>query len=210
MTAPRSEPAPAPAPVATPYELAFTTDRKRFYWTNPNCGITLVDAGRDSALVWETPQGEERRRWTEISAVNMLLASDGKQEVNQCRIDFNDGRSLTVSDAGANGQLDETRTPVYRAFARALNARLAHAPDGTIRFTAGMTEGHYRAMQILLGLLTVLFVVTPVVLVFIVRDWRVLGTLAAGAAFIWPFWRLTRNNAPRAYDPRHPPDELMQ
>jgi len=131
MTAPRSAsepvPVPAPAPVATPYELAFTTDRKRFYWTNPNCGITIVDAGRDSALVWETPQGEERRRWTEISAVNMLLASDGKQEVNQCRIDFNDGRSLTVSDAGANGQLDETRTPIYRAFARALNARLARS-----------------------------------------------------------------------------------
>lgn len=214
MTAPRSasEPAPEPAstPVATPYELAFTTDRKRFFWKNPNCGVTILDAGRDSALIWETPQGEERRRWTEISAVNMLLSTDGKQAVNQCRIEFDDGRAITVSDAGANGQLDESRTPVYRAFARALNARLAHAPEGTIRFTAGLTEGRYRVMQIMLGVMAVLFVVTPFVLLFIVRDWRVLGTLAAGAAFVWPFWRLNQNNAPRPYDPRNPPDELME
>lgn len=214
MTAPRSasEPAsePAPTPVATPYELAFTTDGQRFFWKNPNCGVTILDAGRDSALVWETPQGEERRRWTEISAVNMLMASDGKQAVNRCSVMFRDGRSLTVSDAGPNGQLDESRTPVYRAFARALHARLAHAPAGTIRFAAGVSESRYRAMQILLGIMVALFVVTPFVLLFIVRDWRVLGTLAAGAALVWPFWRINQNNAPRAYDPRDPPDELME
>lgn len=215
MTAPRSEPAssPAPAPtapVATPYELAFITDGQRFFWKNPNCGVTILDAGRDSALLWETPQGEARRLWTEIDGVNMLLSTDGKQAVNQCSISFRDGRSLTVTDAGANGTLDETRTPVYRAFARALNARLAHAPEGTIRFTAGVPAARYRTLQILLGVMAALFVVTPFVLLFIVRDWRVLGTLVAGAAFVWPFWRLNQNNAPRPYDPRDPPPELMQ
>ena len=34
--------------------------------------------------------------------------------------------------------------------------------------------------------------------------------LGAGAAFMWPFWRVVENNRPRTYDPRHPPGELME
>jgi hypothetical protein len=56
---------------------------------------------------------------------------------------------------------------------------------------------------------TLFFVGTPLVLLFIVRDWRVLGVLAAGAGFVWPFWKIVEHNRPRSYDPRHPPGELM-
>ncbi len=79
-----------------------------------------------------------------------------------------------------------------------------------VQDTAGVPAARYRTMQILLGVMAAIFVVTPFVLLFIVRDWRVLGTLAAGAALVWPFWRINQNNAPRAYDPRNPPDELME
>ena len=48
------------------------------------------------------------------------------------------------------------------------------------------------------------------VLLVIVRDWRVLGPLVAGAGLIWPFWRIVQNNHPRSYVPRHPPGELME
>ena len=57
---------------------------------------------------------------------------------------------------------------------------------------------------------TQFFIGTPFVLLFIVRDWRVLGSLFAGAAFVWPIWRILENNRPRSYDPRHPPTELME
>jgi hypothetical protein len=38
---------------------------------------------------------------------------------------------------------------------------------------------------------------------------RVYDYSPAGAAFVWPFWKITGSNRPRSYDPRHPPGELM-
>jgi hypothetical protein len=56
--------------------------------------------------------------------------------------------------------------------------------------------------MIVMGAIAALFFVgTPLVLVFIVWDWRVLLTLAAGAGFVWPFWKVIETNRPRSYDP---------
>lgn len=202
-------PSSTPATSSKSYDLHFVLDGKRFFWRNPNHGVTLVDAGSASAIVWRTESGEARRLWTEIRNVNMLSASDGKAAVNHCRITFNDGRSITVSDAGASGQVDDARTPVYRNFIRALHARLQHAPQGTIRFTAGVSEGRHTVMMVTGMIAGLFFVATPLVLLFVVRDWRVLGVLAAGIGFIWPFWKIIERNHPRDYDPRRPPGELM-
>ncbi len=203
-----SPPGPA-ASSSTSYDLHFVPDGKRFFWRNPNHGVTLIDAGRDSAIVWQTDSGEGRRLWTDIVAVNMQSATDGKNAVNHCRIDFRDGGAITVSDAGASGQVDHERTPRYRDFIRALHARLAHAPQGTIRFSAGVSESRHHAMTAIGVIAALFFVGLPVVLLFVVRDWRVLGVLAAGAGFMWPFWKIIERNRPRGYDPRHPPGELM-
>jgi hypothetical protein len=46
-------------------------------------------------------------------------------------------------------------------------------------------------------------------LAFVVRDWRVLLTLGAGAAFVWPFWKVIEADRPPSYDARFPPGELM-
>lgn len=200
---------PAPAPAATSYDLYVVADGKRFFWRNPNHGVTLTDAGRDSAIAWRTEGGEARKLWTDIVAVNMLSATDGKQAVNHCIVRFRDGRTLAVTDADTSGQVDHDRTPTYRDFARALHARLALAPRGTIRFTAGVSEGRHTGMMVIGVIAALFFVGVPLVLLFVVRDWRVLGVLAAGAAFVWPFWKIVETNRPRDYDPKNPPPELM-
>jgi hypothetical protein len=200
---------PALATASTAYDLHFLVNGKRFFWRNPNHGVTLIDAGRESALLWRAESGEGRQLWTDIVAVNMLSASDGKDAVNNCLIRFRDGRTLTVTDAGPSGQVDHDRTPPYRDFIRALHLRLAAAPAGTIRFTAGFSENRHTGMVAILFIVALFFVGTPLVLLFIVRDWRVLGVLAAGIGFVWPFWKIAENNRPRDYDPRHPPGELM-
>jgi hypothetical protein len=202
--------ADAPATASTSYDLYFLLDGKRFFWRNPNHGLTLVDAGLDSRLAWQAESGTGSALWTDITSVTMTSGTDGKNEVNSCRIQFRNGRSVTATDTGSNGQLDDSLTPVYRDFVRALHARLALAPEGTIRFSAGMSEGRHTVMLVTLVIGALLFVATPLVLLFIVRDWRVLGVLAAGASFMWPFWRVVENNRPRSYDPRHPPGELME
>ncbi|MCO5130121.1 MAG: hypothetical protein M9932_06095 [Xanthobacteraceae bacterium] len=201
---------PAPATASTAYDLYYLQNGKRFFWRNPNHGVTLFDAGRQSAIIWRNDAIEMGRQlWTDIAAVNMASGSDGKDVVNSCLIRFRDGRTLTVTDAGASGQVDHDRTPPYRDFVRALHLRLAAAPPGTIRFTAGFSESRHTAMVAILVIAALFFVGTPLVLLFIVRDWRVLGVLAAGIGFVWPFWKIAENNRPRDYDPRHPPGELM-
>jgi hypothetical protein len=202
--------ADAPATASTSYDLYFLLDGKRFFWRNPNCGLTLIDAGLESRLTWRTESGTGSALWTDIAAVTMTSGTDGKNEVNSCRIQFRNGHSVTATDTGSNGQLDDSLTPVYRDFVRALHARLALAPEGTIRFSAGMSETRHTVMLVTLMIGALLFVATPLVLLFIVRDWRVIGVLAAGASFMWPLWRVVENNRPRSYDPRHPPGELME
>jgi hypothetical protein len=201
-----------PAPAAKTYDLYFLLDGTRFFWRNPNHGVTITDAGRASSIDWRPGGGfaDDSRLWTDIVEVGLMAATDGRAAVNQCRIRFRDGRAIVVTDCGEDGRLDESRTPVYRDFVRALHARLAAAPEGTVKFTAGVTEGRHKAMQVILVIAVLFFVGTPFVLLFIVRDWRVLLTLAAGAAFVWPFWKVTDNNRPRSYDPRRPPGELME
>ena len=201
---------PAPATASTAYDLYYLLNGKRFFWRNPNHGVTLVDAGRDSAIIWRTDAGEAGRQlWTDIASVNMSSGSDGKAVVNACLIRFRDGRTLTVTDGGPSGQVDHDRTPPYRDFVRALHRRLGAAPPGTIRFTAGFSEGRHSGLVAILVIAALFFVGTPLVLLFIVRDWRVLGVLAAGAAFVWPFWKIVETNRPRDYDPKNPPPELM-
>lgn len=200
----------APAAVSTSYDLHVLPNGMRFYWRNTNRGVTIIDAGRESSLVWRTDGRDVSRLWTDIVAVNLLTASDGKSAVNHCRIRFRDGRDIAVTDADARGQVDDSRTPVYRDFVRALHRRLTHAPAGAIRFSAGVSDGRHMTQMAILMIAGLLFTGVPLVLLFVVRDWRVLGVLATGVAFIWPFWKIVARNRPRSYDPRHPPGELME
>jgi hypothetical protein len=201
---------PASAMASTAFDLYYLQNGKRFFWRNPNHGVTLIDAGRESAIAWHPEKAETvRRLWTDIVSVNMTSATSGKDIVNNCRINFRDNHFLVVTDGGTTGEVDHARTPVYRDFVRALHLRLTQAPAGTIAFNAGASEGRHKVMTVI-GLIAALFFVgTPLVLAFVVRDWRVLLTLAAGATFVWPFWKVIEANRPRHYDPRFPPGELM-
>ncbi len=210
---PLAAPLPANAPPAradTHYDICFVIDGKRFFWKNPNHGVTITDAGPGSCLTWQEDGRETQRLWTDIAAVSMNSGTDGKNEVNNCRIVFRDGRAITVTDTGTDGRLDESRTPIYRDFVRALHRRLALAPEGVIVFNAGVSEGRYLGMRIVLVIAALFFVGLPLILLLWIRDWKIIGVLGAGAMFVWPFYNVVKNNKPRHYDPRNPPPELMQ
>ncbi len=203
----------APAPTSKSYELYFLLDGKTFFWRNPNHSLTLTDAGLASSLTWylEGDTGRpESRLWTDIAEVGLMAASDGSAIINHCRIRFRDGRSILITDGGDDGRRDASRAPAYRDFVRALHARLAAAPDGTIRFIAGTSESRHTTMKVLLLIATLFFIGLPLVLALIIRDWRILGTLVAGACLVWPFWKIIEKNRPRSYDPHHPPYEMME
>jgi hypothetical protein len=182
--------APAPFPLSTAFGLYFLQNGKHFFWRNPNHGVTLIDAGRESAIAWHNENEAIRRLWTDIVSVNMMSTTGGKDIVNSCRINFRNSHFLVVTDAGTTGEVDHDRTPVYRDCIRALHLRLAQAPAGTIAFSAGASEGRHKVVTVMGAVAALFFVGTPLVLVFVVRDWRMLLTLAAGATFVWPFWNV--------------------
>jgi hypothetical protein len=194
---------------STAYDLYYLANGERSFSRSASHGVTLIDAGRDSAVAWGTEDREVGRQlWTDIVSVN-LPDTDGKDAVNKCRIDFRGGRFLMVTDAGITGKVDRVRAPLYRDFIHALHERLADAPEGNIRFIAGVSQ-RYRNAMLALGVLAVLlFVVTPAVLVVDLHEWRAIGPLTAGATFIWPFWKKIGTNRPHVYDPHHPPGEPM-
>ncbi len=190
---------------STAYDLYYLVNGERYFWRSASHGVALIDAGRDSAIAWRNEAGEAGRQlWTDIVSVNMP-DTDGKDAVDKCRIDFRGGRFLLVTDAGIDGKVDRARRPVYRNFIRALHQRLADAPEGAIRFTAGVSPTYRKAMLALGVITALLFVVTPAVLVVDLHEWQAIGPLTAGATFIWPFWKKIGTNRPHDYDPHHPP-----
>ena len=95
-----SPPAPA-ASSSTFYDLHFVLDDKRFFWRNPNHGVTLLDAGRDSAILWQTESGQGRRLWTDIAAVNIYVFA-GSQRTTADPNKANARGKRIVHDAGGN------------------------------------------------------------------------------------------------------------
>ena len=49
---------PSPTPASTAYDLYYLQNGKRFFWRNPNHGVTLIDDRRDSAILWQPEKGE--------------------------------------------------------------------------------------------------------------------------------------------------------
>ncbi|ABA05692.1 hypothetical protein Nwi_2439 [Nitrobacter winogradskyi Nb-255] len=205
---PMIDPVPPPS-ASTAFDLYYLQNGKRFFWRNPNHGVSLIDDGHESAILWHNEGKAIRRLWTDIVSINMTAGTTGKEIVNNCRINFRNGRFLVVTDGGASGEVDHDRTPVYRDFVRALHRRLALAPPGAIRFVAGVSQTRHTVMLVTGVIAGLLFIVTPLVLTLFLRDWRALGPLAAGTVFVWPFFKVIGANRPRDYDPRHPPGELM-
>jgi len=90
-----------------------------------------------------------------------------------------------------------------------LHGRLAAREDARTAFTAGVSEARYRFGKVVVALAGLLLIVTPTVLLLMIRDLTMAWALCAGVLLLWPVFRVMRANAPRAYDPRQVPAELM-
>lgn len=179
----------------------------RFVLRNPNHGIAVDDDG----IAWTSNGTAHRQAYATIAAVHLQTAALGNAAsvIDQCEIDFVGDPSVTVSNASSNGLPDQTQTPLYRDFVRDLHARFAVHGAGAVRFTAGMAPWRYKMLLAAMFAAGLLFVVTPLGLLVVTRDWHVLIAMAMGVSLCWPFTRLMMNNAPRDYTPDRLPDELL-
>jgi hypothetical protein len=203
MTPAESQPASAPP---RHYALFVSESQARLFWKLRDEGVTLSAEG----ISWRTGGVERARAWNEIAGVNLAVGYVHKQgNVYACTISFRGGGVLIVRSVSAWGHQDEERDPVYREFVQTMHAVLARPELSGVHFHAGSTKGRALGLKIVMGIAVLFFVVLPLALIFIGPPLEVLFLVAAGAAFVWPLWRVMQANEPRTYSPRELPADLL-
>jgi hypothetical protein len=187
------------------YEIYFTDGSKRFYFKNPNHGMTLNEGN----IAWTSDGHAHQAALAKIASVHLQTAALNRSVLDLCRIEFSDGTALTVTNGTANGLPDPTQTSIYRAFVRDLHAHLATRSHDAIRFTIGMQHWRYKALFITMIVAGLFFVATPLVVAIITADLKGLFLMFAGASFCWPFAKMLKENAPRNYAPDQVPDDML-
>jgi hypothetical protein len=198
--------ADAPKTWECTYDLSLLAGGRRFSFKNNDRGVMLTDW----RIGWTADGKEDSAPLENIASVRLFCAGDFKNPLNQCQITFVDKHLLTVTDGNEYGSVDDNQTTVYRDFVQALHARLALAPPGTIQFMRGYPATNFYVVSIAAGLLALMCVATPLVMLFLVQKMEVLFVLIAGIGLCWPLYKMVSNNAPRSYDPRQLPEELME
>jgi len=191
------------------YPLYLAERGIRVYWRLPNCGLTL----RGARLAWTADGVARDYGLDEIRRIRLQnTMGSGHDPIGICQINFRDGRVITVYGGNDRGTSDAAQAAHYAVFVRDLHARIPEEAARRIVFNAGITGGRFAALSIAAALAALLFIGTPLVLLFFVpstETLKVLGLLGAGAALCWPMWKLWENNQPRPYSPRDLPEDLV-
>jgi hypothetical protein len=191
------------------YPLYLAERGIRIYWRLPNCGLTL----RGARLSWSADGLDRDYALDEIRSIRLQnTTGSGRQAVGLCQINFRDGRVITVYGGNDRGTSDDAQAEHYSGFVRDLHRRIPEEAARRIVFNAGITEGRFMIMSVAVAVSALLFIGTPLVLLFVVpstETLKVLGLLATGAFFCWPLWKLWTNNRPRPYSPSDLPEDLV-
>ncbi|WP_426958504.1 hypothetical protein [Muricoccus radiodurans] len=187
------------------HDVYFTTSAKRWYLTNDNHGITLDD----ERLSWTHQGTPDGARLANVAAVRLQSGGEARNPVHMCAITFADGFVLTATDADDRGFRSDEKAAPYRDFVQDLHRRLIAGGRDMIPFSAGLPPTNHTVVTAAAFLLGLLFFVLPIVLLMITGRPEILFTLLAGLTFLWPLLKLAHRNAPRAYDPRDLPSDLL-
>ncbi|MCV9939441.1 hypothetical protein OIU35_24085 [Boseaceae bacterium BT-24-1] len=161
-------------------------------------------------LFWSSGGGEDSRPLSDISGVHLSVAHIARHgDFGSCEISFGGAPPLQVVGSSAFGFPDEERDPVYAAFVRELHGALAMRSVGTVRFSAGVSEGRLQVMQVMLVIAGLLFAGLPLVLLLMTGELGMLLAAAAGGAFVAGMYGWAQKNRPRNYDAARIPPELL-
>jgi hypothetical protein len=211
------------------YDLSFSTGDRRFFWRNPNHGVSL-QAGK---LGWSSGGAKHSRALKDIDAVNLQSGGTWQDPIARCEIAFQDGTRLVVSSANDRGVGSAARAGLYRDFVRALHEALREGGSKHVRFSAGYGEARYRVVLVCAALLGLMLVVLPFGLWILALNCtptpadcgidspvcvparecpepgHVFLLILTSALFLWPLYRMVKANAPRDYSADAPPEDLL-
>ncbi len=197
---------PPPAAPESRYDLYLRAGRSiGFYFRNANHGVSLTA----ERINWTFDDKSDGAPYQNIRSVHLQSGGDWRDPVNTCLITFADGYKLALTNSNDTGAgADEERRPVYRDFVRDLHGRLA-ASRISIKFTAGLQGIRYPLIVACSVALGIICVGVPIVVMVLQRSIGPIMALLAGVALYWPLMKMIEKNAPRNYDPQHPPEELL-
>ena len=207
---------------AQSYDLTLTVGRVgHLIATAAGHGLTLSD----DAIAWTSAGKLESRALADITGVHLESAAVINQGMTDlCQVEFADGTKLTVTNLqwGVFAPADSRHTDLLRAFADDLHRRLPDAvkpdlahgagspPAPGIAFSAGFSPARYQLLVSALVLVGIALVALPLWVFLVTGKMPALLGLIPAALMAWPLIKTARKNAPRSYQPRSPPDELMQ
>jgi len=127
--------------------------------------------------------------------------------MGQCTIHFASGSILRLLNVSGLGRPDAAHSEHFRRFVRDFHARLiASGAASRIVFRSGMSESRANFANAVIVVAALMFVVLPVILLFITHQPKGLFVCLAGASLVWPLYKSVRRNRPAVYQPTTPPD----
>ena len=187
------------------YDLYIRAGERRVTWSYADHGVTLSD----DALAWVADGQPSQVSLRDIARVHLQVNYLEDSAIASCRLTFANRSGLSIVSSNKRGFQDDTQDPIYVEFVHDLHARLAAQRDVHPSFTAGFGEGRYLFGKVVIVVAGLFFIVTPVVALLFTGDWKLAFLTCSGAALVWPVYKVMQANAPRSYDPRQVPPELM-
>ena len=187
------------------YDLYLKAGEKRVVWSYSDHGVTLTGDG----IAWMVGGRPFQASLGDVAGVHLGLSYIEDDAIASCRLRFRDGSILSVTSSNRLGAQDSALGKLYVEFVHDLHTRLADRGNPRTFFTAGFSEGRYQLVRVLAVVGGLFFIAMPIVLLLISGDWKLALIIYTGLVLLWPFYKAVRANAPRSYDPRHVPPELM-
>lgn len=195
---------PDAQPTKTHYDLFARTAERRFVWRFKDHGVTVEDDALSLVIGGQWLRIPFDRIMTVTLSSNAIPRSG---TIGQCTIQLVSGSRYVIGNGNDQGLADGHRDGPYRRFIGQLHQRLiATGAAKNIRFVSGYSETRRTILIAALAVAVAFFVVLPLILLLIVKDLKILGVLAAGAALVWPAMRVAGANRPGLYSPQNPPD----
>ena len=194
------------APKQLHFDLFFREAAPGLYWKLAEGGVTLDAEG----LAWTGDAGERRYRYSDLVSIQLCTTIGGKEgNIYFSVLRFRDGTVVTFYSGTARGAFDEQAQGIYAEFVRILHARLNTLKLAGVHYMAGQTATRYYLVLGSVVVLAAIAVVLPLVLLAVVREWKVLIALLAGAGITWPMWKLAQASRPRSYSPDAVPEDVV-
>ncbi len=198
--------APATEVRAHEYRLFVREGRPRFYFRNNDEGVWLSERG----VGWFLGGVSHTKAWSELSTVHAQVTHIPRQgALGCCILHFAGGTIVSIITASKWGGADTERNVEYGRFLTDLHRMVPPAMREKISFQSGSGQTRHVIVALTAIVAAIFFLLLPLGMLVYFRSLEALVLAGAGAAFVWPLFRMVKASEPATYDPDAVPEHLF-